>query len=169
MVTVNALINEIPGVGDVQGVENLSKFHEGIHVARDLHMLKSGSQAAFPGFETPKRFRCYRSATRQSYTSSEECKREFWAEEAGRAGAISHAALAQSDAFRALTKFASHSSVSNAESWRLLGQAARDIGVNPTALVKQLRLEGWITVETQGGRKILQLQPRLNDWLEASK
>ena len=136
-------------MNDVQGVENLSKFHEGIHVARDLHILKSSSQAVFPGFETPKRFRCYRSATRKSYPSSEEWKREFWAEEAGRAAAVCHGALAQSEAFRALTKFTNlHSSASNAESWRLLYQAARDIGVNPTSLVKQLRLEGWITIET---------------------
>jgi hypothetical protein len=70
--------------------------------------------------------------------------REFWAEEAGRAAAVSHAALADSAAFRELLILAERLGGCVRQGWPLLYQAARDIGVNSTALVKQLRLEGLI-------------------------
>ena len=47
----------------------------------------------------------------------------------------------------------------NGEMWRLLNLAAWEIGVNRSALVKQLDLEGRIIVEQKGGRKIIHLQP----------
>ena len=43
--------------------------------------------------------------------------------------------------------------------WRLLNLAAWEIGVNRSALVKQLDLERRIIVEQKGGRKIIHFQP----------
>ena len=43
--------------------------------------------------------------------------------------------------------------------WRLLNLSAWEIGVNRSALVKQLDREGRIIVEQKGGRKIIHLQP----------
>ncbi len=51
----------------------------------------------------------------------------------------------------------------NAERWRLLNQAALDIGVNSSALSKQLVLEGRIVISKEGGRNLLYLQPSFLD------
>ncbi len=90
--------------------------------------------------------------------------REFWAEEAGRAAAVSHDALERDKAFRALMALGSdYGPARNAERWRVLNQAAVDIGVNSSALSKQLILEGRIVIAKEGGRSLLYLQPSLLD------
>ena len=89
--------------------------------------------------------------------------RELWAEEAGRAAAVSYAALAQSEAFRTLSGARNRS---NGERWQLLYEAASNIGVNRSALVTQLELEGRIVVQKENRRQILHIQPALTGALD---
>ena len=51
----------------------------------------------------------------------------------------------------------------NNEAWQLLNQAAADIGVNRSALVTQLEAEGRISVNTEGRRQVLRVQPMLDE------
>jgi hypothetical protein len=44
LVTVNALTSHIPGVIDAEGVQNVAKFHEMVHVERHRALLKHGSR-----------------------------------------------------------------------------------------------------------------------------
>jgi hypothetical protein len=125
-------------------------------VNRDLHLLKTGDQEVLPGFEAPPPIRCFRNP---AVKLSDGWRREFWAEEAGRAAAVWYPALARSDAFRHLLKLGgSGGGVSNADGWQLLYEAARDIGVNSSALVTQLTLEGLIAIERRDGRNVLHVQ-----------
>ena len=111
-------------------------------MVRDLDAIRMGRPGLLPGFEEPPRIVCYRSGLKS--TSSIVWAREFWAEEAGRAAAVSHPALAKSPAFCEMLFVAGRSGGRVKQGWPLLYQAAHDIAVNSTALVKQLRLEGLI-------------------------
>ena len=85
---------------------------------------------------------------------------EFFAEEAGRAAAVSYNALARSEAFQSFLRLGDYGTTkNNGEAWRLLRLAAGDIGVNRSALVKQLCLDGRMVVDQEGGRKVIHLQP----------
>ena len=159
LVTVNSLTGSIPGVRDAQGVQNVAKWHEAIHVADHVDILRSQSQLALSGFDAPEKIVCYRSDER--LTTTEARAREFWAEEAGRAAAVSFQALASSQAFRELCALAGRSRGPVARAFPLLYTAASDIGVNITALVKQLTLEGRIAVTEERGRKLVYVQPAL--------
>jgi hypothetical protein len=168
IVTVNSLTGKIPGVKDEAGVQNVAKFHEAVHVDRDLPELKAGPQLSLPDFAPPTRIVCHRgfnhwkSQGRPSRpgAAGDYSLREFWAEEAGRAAAVSYQALARLAAFRAFNRLTQMgSAAANGESWRLLRRAAEDIGVNISALVKQLELEGRIIVQKEGGRRVIYPQP----------
>jgi hypothetical protein len=168
VVTVNSLTGAIDGVKDEQGVQNVAKFHEVVHVDCDLPELKSGPQMALPNFGPPTRIVCHRrpstwnswGGTPRTGAGGNGSRREFWAEEAGRAAAISYEALDHSDAFRAFIRLRqSGGTVANNERWRLLYLAAEDIGVNISALVKQLDLEGQIVIQQEGGRRVIYPQP----------
>ncbi len=170
VVTVNSLTEQIPGVKDAAGVQNVAKFHEVVHVDRDLPELKSGPQGSFPGFGPPTRIVCHRGfwmhhfedPRRMQVSQPNSSSREFWAEEAGRAAAVSHDALSRSEGFQALMALEpGFGPARNAERWRLLNRAALDIGVNSSALSKQLVLEGRIVIVKEGGRSVLYLQPSL--------
>jgi len=165
-VTVNSLIQSMPGVKDAQGVENIGKWHEAIHIVRNADLLKTGPQATLPGIAEPPGIACYRSGAVQ--LTPEARTREFWAEEAGRAAAISYRHLARSESFKRLMGLARLSPLLGGEAWGLLYRAAADIGVNRTALVKQLEYEGWITVTRSGGRNLLSVQPALADMVATS-
>lgn len=164
VVTVNSLTEHIPGVKDAEGVQNVAAMHELIHVVRDKNALQVGPNLPLPGFDPLRRIVCYRRVK----ANARDWHREFWAEEAGRAAAVSNLALRQSRAFQALSKLGGGSPTANAEAWRLLYETAKDIGVNSSALVKQLRLEGRIVVALEEGRNILYVQPTLADWLDAA-
>ena len=161
VVTINSLTADIPGVKDPEGVQNVGKWHELIHVMRDSDTLRDGPQLGLPRFDEQFKTLCYRGRTGRDW------RREFWAEEAGRAAAVCHDSLSRSRAFQALTDFARGVPHTNAEAWELIRQAATDIGVNRSALVTQLRLEGQLTVEKREGRRLLVLQPNLVHWMEA--
>jgi len=118
LVTVNSLTGKIPGVKDEVGVQNVAKFHEAVHVDRDLPALKAGPQATLPGFEVAPKIVCYRGAGQRKRWDrlpsgqgviDSGSLRQFWAEEAGRAAAISYQALARSDAFQGFLRLAQSS------------------------------------------------------------
>ena len=160
VVTVNALSGLIPGVRDAAGVDNVGKWHEAIHIVRDLEIVRAERPEALPGFDAPPLIACHR-AGGGSLTPDSRA-REFWAEEAGRAAAVSFEALALSQAFQTLCRTASEGSGPVPRGFPLLYDAAEDIGVNITALVKQLTLEGWIVVTEESGRQVVYVQPRLD-------
>ena len=157
-VTVNSLMSLIPGVRDGPGVEKVAMWHEVFHIVDDLDALRTPASSALPGFSDPPRIRCYRSGGLGR--TQEVLAREFWAEEAGRAAAVSHEALADSGAFRELCELAARSQGAIAQAWPLLYRAAADIGVNITALTRQLSLEGRISLQGPGGREV-HVQPAL--------
>jgi hypothetical protein len=156
IVTVNNRTSEIPGVKDAKGVQNVAKWHECVHVTRD-EPARGGSQGHFPGLEPTRRFICSRGE--QPDKSPAHAAREFFAEEAGRAAAVSLEHLWRSEAFLRLVRFAGK--ISNGSAWTCLYQAAADIHVNISALVTQLELEGLIVVEKRDGKSLLYVQPSL--------
>jgi hypothetical protein len=165
VVTVNTLSGCIPGVKDAAGVDNVGKWHEAIHVVRDLDVVRVQSQETLPGFEAPRRIACHRGA--ESLLTPQVRAREFWAEEAGRAAAVSFPALARSEAFQRLCETASRVPGPVPQGFPLLYEAAKDIGVNITALARQLSLEGRIEVRQESGRRLVYVQPSLTQLLDA--
>lgn len=158
-VSINSSIDRIPGVGDAQGVENVAKWHECIHVVSDVDLLRQGPQSPLPGLEVAKELVCRRGLA--SSANSNEIAREFWAEEAGRAAAVSMPALRQSGPFLQLLTLAGRTSGPVPGGWPLLYEAAEDIGVNITALANQLKLEGLIVVTSESGKSAIYVQPTL--------
>lgn len=59
-ITVNKLTADIPGVVDVEGVQNVAKFHESIHVVRDADLLRTRQQLGLNGMETAEHIVCFR-------------------------------------------------------------------------------------------------------------
>lgn len=157
IVTINTLTADIPNVKESHGVQNVGKWHELVHVLRDVNVLREGPQEALPGFDLPARKVCFRGG------AGGDWHREFWAEEAGRAAAVCHISLSRSRAFNALTRLATGTSYSNSQAWALLREAATDIGVNTSALVRQLRLEGRLVIDERDGRQVVTLQATLLD------
>ena len=175
LVTINSLTGKMTGVKDATGVQNVAKFHEVVHVDRDLPELNIGPQLSMPEVGPPAKIVCHRGFGQMPplrgqptpRTHGNPSWREFWAEEAGRAAAVSYEALARSNAFRAFIRLRQIGSVSvNGERWTLLYRAAEDIGVNISALVKQLTLEGQIVVQKEDGRQIIHPQPAFLAFME---
>ena len=164
LVTVNSRTREIEGVKDPRGVSNVGVWHEVIHVQRDLSVVQLGPQAALDGFLPNLTIACHRDRTR-SARRDEEFRREYFAEEAGRAAAVSFPHLIRSEAFRHFTYLAEQRLASEPPGWRALYTAAEDIGVNISALVKQLEVEGFLHVERSSGRSLLHPQPTLGNLL----
>jgi len=160
VVTVNDDIAKIRGVKDALGVGNVAKWHEMIHVVRDLDALRRPATLALPGFGVAQEIVCYRAADKGKLASRDESvEREFWAEEAGRAAAVSLDALKRSQPFSELLAAARRTTGSVRAGWPLLYDAAREIGVNISALVKQLQLEGVIVLVRHDGRDEVAVQP----------
>ena len=157
VVRVNSRTREMPGVKDPAGVEAVAKWHEGVHIVSDAPSVH-GQQQLLLDLEPPKVI-CRRGEPYDR--SSAQAQREFWAEEAGRAAAVSFSHLRRSTAFQEL--MSGDESHSNGENWACLYRAAEDIGVNSTALSKQLQFERFITIEVVAGHRILRVQPRLGD------
>lgn len=164
LVTVNSRTREIRGVKDPEGVANVGIWHEIMHVQRDLAMLRVGPQAAFDGMIPNLHIACHRD---QQVTAKrgDEFRREFFAEEAGRAAAISFRHLTQTEAFRNFICLADQRLASGSLGWRALYAAAEQIGVNISALVKQLEAEGFLHIERSRGQSVLHPQPGLGDLL----
>ncbi len=146
-VIVNSELARIEGVKDAAGVENVAMWHEAIHVIRDIDSLVRPATLPFPGFEEAPAIVCYRVAGTRERASGTVAEREFWAEEAGRAAAVSIPALMRTAGFRELMREARLARGPVRSAWPLLYRSAEAIGVNINALVKQLSLEGRIVVQ----------------------
>src|SRR3990172_3472313 len=144
IVTVNSELGRIEGVKDETGVANVAMWHEVIHVTDDVDILLRPASAQLPGFDEPPSIVCYRTPRGSRALNSDRLEREFWAEEAGRAAAISHEALRRTESFQELMRAATRARGPVRSAWPLLYKSATAIGVNITALVRQLELEGRI-------------------------
>ena len=163
-ITMNTRTAEIPGVKDAEGVISVGIWHEIIHTDRDIAEVRVGLQGVFDGMLPNLTIACRRDQP-TSRRSREEASREFFAEEAGRAAAVSYVHLARVEAFRQFFYRSQRRMASNAEGWQLLYEAARAIGVNISALVRQLELEGYLTIERSAQRSVLHVQPGMGDLL----
>lgn len=152
-VTINSLTGEIAGAKDVKGIQNVAAWHETIHVVDDADLLREGAQAAFAGFDADRKIVCYRSPTKE--ISPDQRAREFWAEEAGRAAAVSLPALERTSSFQELLRLGIRAAGQPINGFPLLYSAAEKIGVNISALVKQLTYEGKITVVRESGNNLI--------------
>ena len=164
LVTVNSRTREIEGVKDPEGVSNVGVWHEVMHVQRDLSTVRVGPQTAFDGMIPNLTIACYRYRPRTA-RRGEEFQREYFAEEAGRAAAVSFPHLIHTDAFRQFVSLADQRLASSRLGWQVLYAAAEAIGVNISALVKQLEAEGVLHIERSRGRSMLHPQPELGDLL----
>ena len=164
LVTVNSRLGEIPGVKDAEGVTNVAIWHEIMHVERDLPALRPGPQAAFAGMQPGRTIACYRDG-RGGGLHGRELRREVFAEEAGRAAAISWPHLLRADGFRDFMDLANRGPASGRAGWPPLYRAAEAIGVNISALVRQLEAEGFVLVDRSGDRPLLHPQPGLGNLL----
>ena len=162
LVTVNSRMREIAGVKDAEGVENVAIWHEIMHVQRDLPALRRGPQTAFAGMRPSAPIACYRDP-RAGRLRGAELRREVFAEEAGRAAAVSFPHLLRAAGVRDFLDLANRGRTSRAAGWRTLYRAAAAIGVNISALVTQLEAEGFLIVDRSGDRSVLHPQPGLGD------
>ena len=162
-VTINSDTASIAGVKDVEGVQNVAKWHEAIHVVDHSSVLRDpSSQLLLDGFAPKPPIICYRSGAAQTKrTSQEEVAREFWAEEAGRAAAVSLPALRRTQPFIELLERASRSDGPVRSAFPLLYQASEAIGVNISALIKQLQGERLIAIERNGSDNLVFVQSHL--------
>ena len=103
--------------------------------------------------------------SQRSARRGEEFQREYFAEESGRAAAVSFPHLIRTGAFRHFIYLAEQRLASGPLGWRAFYAAAEAIGVNISALVKQLEAEGVLHVERSRGQSILHPQPELGDLL----
>jgi hypothetical protein len=162
VVTVNDDIALIEGAKDALGIGNVAKWHETIHVLRDIDALRRPATSMLPGFEAEPEIVCLRRAGTGGRTAwTESAEREFFAEEAGRAAAVSLEALRRSQPFIDLLALAGRTTGPVRQAWPLLYDAATEIGVNISALAKQLQLEGLIVIERTGGRSEVAVQSQL--------
>ena len=164
LVTVNSRTREIEGVKDPEGVSNVGVWHEVMHVQRDLSTVRVGPQTAFDGMIPNLTIACYRYRPRTA-PRGEEFQREYFAEEAGRAAAVSFPHLIHTDAFRQFVSLADQRLASSRLGWQALYAAAEAIGVNISALVNQLEAEGVLHIEQSRGRSMLHPQPELGHLL----
>ncbi|MDA0365507.1 MAG: hypothetical protein O2843_06525 [Chloroflexi bacterium] len=164
LVTVNSRTREIEGVKDPEGVSNVGIWHEAIHVHRDLSSVRVGPQAAFDGMLPNLTIACHR---QRQYTTlrGEDFQREYFAEEAGRAAAVSFPHLVRVREFRDFIYLGERGLLSSSLAWRKLYTAAETIGVNISALIKQMEAEGLLHVERSRGRSVLYPQPGLGNLL----
>jgi len=162
-VTVNSELLQIEGVKDGPGVENVALWHEAIHVIRDTEALVRPATAPLPGFEEPPVLICRRGTGSHAATSSSIAEREFWAEEAGRAAAVSIDVLRRTGPFVEFLHAAKSARGPVRGGFPMLYDAAKAIGVNISALVKQLTIEGLIVIARDGERRVVYGQPSLLD------
>jgi hypothetical protein len=144
-ITVNSDIHRMDKVKDPLGVANVAMWHEVMHTGDDLGTLHMPASAPLPGFEEPPTIVCLRAPGKSQDSVVRE--REFWAEEAGRAAAVSLAALNRTDPFREFLHLARRTTGAVRSGFPLLYQSAAAIGVNISALTTQLKLEGLIAIE----------------------
>lgn len=136
-VTVNTRIAEIPGVKDIAGIEHVAKWHESIHVVRDM----PAPGALVDGYQAPPRIVCGRAGGARRLPPH-----ELVAEMAGIAAAIAEQDLLRCPPFLRLYEQASAGRDLCEDGWSLLRVCSVQIGVNPTALTRYLAQRGLFTL-----------------------
>lgn len=157
----------MPGVKDAIGVANVAKWHESIHVARDVDVGASNArdhQVALPGFDArpPSLIVC----RTRGPSASRVPEYEFTAENAALAAAIAGADLVRCGAFRRFQHLAEAGGDLGTTAWRPLYETAQVIGVNITALVRYLEQRGLFRVVEQGGKRRIIADPQLFEGIE---
>lgn len=163
-VSVNNRIPEMRGVIDASGVATVAKWHESVHVERDLRPKgMSETQLPMSGMEdaTQRLIVCRRAGASQAPNVDE---REFFAENAGLAAAIAFRDLDRSSAFREFSAVAKQGGDITVPGWTLLAQSAAEIGVNRTALSTYLVQRGQLHIEQMAGRRHLIALAPLTNW-----
>ena len=127
-----------------------------------LPTLRRGPQTAFAGMRPRALIACYRDP-QAGRLRGEALRREVFAEEAGRAAAVSFPHLLRDPGFRDFLDGATRGRASRTAGWRTLYRAAAQIGVNISALVRQLEAEGFLRVDRSGERPVLHPQPGLGN------
>ena len=146
IITVNSLTGLIPGVKDVRGVQNVAAFHEGIHVVRNRDLLTPLEHDRLPGLAAPVMI-CYRSGPSRDKRYSTV---EHFAEEAGRAAAIPVWALERSRPYQEFVRRGAERSDGHVpDGWKYLYPVSEELGVNITALVKQLQFENRLVIDPE--------------------
>ena len=158
-VSINSRIAEIPGVKDAAGVAYVAKWHESMHVAQASGSDADELQSPLPGLEVeiPRLIYCRGIKALQPGSAA----REFVAENAALAAAIAGPDLARSSAFLRFESLAAAGGDLGPFGWRLLYEAAEDIGANISALTRYLQQRGVVRIEEEGGRRRLIAAPQL--------
>ena len=148
---------------DAAGVAHVAKWHESLHVVRDIEVGTAQAQAhqsPLPGLEVegPRLIVCR--STRPADRATAE--REFIAETAAIAAAIAGADLRRCAAFAEFRQLAARGGELGGSGWRLLYRTAEAIGVNISALVTYLAQRGFIMVVPGGGKQQLMAAPQLS-------
>jgi hypothetical protein len=167
IVTINTRIAEIEGMKDPAGVANVAKWHESVHIERDMDFFSSHPkrfQPSLPGFgvQTPKLVVCRGILALTPQTAD----REFFAENAGVAAAIAGADLARCAPFLQFSRLATEGGDLGSLGWSLLYKTAELIGVNITALSKYFQQRGLFRIEQEEGRRRVIAAPQLFGGLE---
>lgn len=157
VVTINSRIDQIPGVKDAAGVAYEAKWHESLHIDRDMGRpappapwLKAPSGAALQPVATV----VCRSMGRKGTLAERE--REFIAETAGLAASIAGADLERCSSFREFQCRTADGGDLGWIGWELMRRTAMFLGVNRSALVKYLQQRGLIRiVERDGARRLI--------------
>lgn len=166
-VSINSRIGEMPGVKDAIGVANVAKWHESIHVARDVEGGISNAQdlqVALPGFgaQRPSLIVC----RTQGAAESKVPEREFVAENAALAAAIAGPDLMRCPAFQQFQRLAAGGGDLGTTAWRPLYDTAEAIGVNISALARYFQQRRVFRIVAQDGKQRIVAAPQLFQGLE---
>jgi hypothetical protein len=162
-ITINSRIAKIPGVKDATGIAYITKWHESFHVAHDLDISPKEpgtSQLTLPGLEqsAPNIIVCRPHAAGEPSNLG----KEFMAENAGIAAAISDSDLKRCDAFHEFHRLVAAGGDLGGSGFHLLYKSGEFIGVNPSALISYLEKKGVFNLVHQDGKTRLFANPQMD-------
>jgi len=162
-ITINSRIAKIPGVKDAHGIAHITKWHESYHVAHDLDIgpkAPGASQLTLPGLEqsAPNMIIC------RPHSAGEPSNlgKEFMAENAGIAAAISDSDLERCEAFWEFKRLVAAGGDLGGSGFDLLYKSGEFIGVNPSALITYLEKRGVYSRVQQNGKTRLFANPQMD-------
>jgi hypothetical protein len=168
VVSINQRIGEMKWVKDPAGIAYLAKWHESLHVARDVRSVNRLVRQLPMSLHTVagQKYRlivCRKIGTPDEAGADE---RELMAENAALAAAISPLDLARSQAFMELQELAARGGDITTPGWSILARSASDIGVNRTVLFRYFQQRGQMTAISQSGRQRLIVSAPLPLWTD---
>ena len=161
-VSINSRIAKMPGVKNAIGVAHVTKWHESFHVDQDMGSERGAPQSQQLAFsvidsQAPRLIICRNIGS----TDSNIAGREFIAENAAVAAAISDADLNRCDAFQEFQLLIKPGGVYGGMAWRLLYQTEQDIQVNISSLVKYFEHRGLFRIEKLRGENLIIVDPQM--------